>query len=259
MSFFAIRKSRFDGVYAFTAKEQAASMQAVAKGCSCRFFNDDEQEAALKWANVSAVSDCTALLSMAAAMPASAPESSAEPNLKASPLSNLLSAALGKKSSGPEVAAVAPAASQEEPIKSVSQSTTPSEPVQNPAICPPSAPKSEPAPVIAPQPPTVESGMRYKCTNPNCGAESEEQARFCIECGSPMAEVVPVVEKPVETPIGRGWVCSAGHANSDEYKFCMECGEKRVEVAAAEVPQPTVETAPGSAVAPIAEDRKSVV
>lgn len=231
MSFFAIRKSRFDGVYSFTTKEQAASMQAVAKGCSCRFFNDDEQEAALKWAGVSEVSEYTMLLNASAAL-----EPSPEPYKKSSALSNLLSAALSKKSSTSEGTSATPK-QQKENIKKSLLSTPTGEPA--PATSIPAAPKATTPHTVAPkvieQLPPADTNKRYRCTNKNCGAESDEKVRFCAECGSPMAEIVPVTEAPVPVesaqpagmPTSSSWVCSSGHTNPIEYRFCMECGEEK--------------------------------
>lgn len=216
MSFLAIRKSPLEGVYSFTTKEEATAMQAVAKGCSCRFFNDDEQEIALKWANVTSISDSSVLIN-SAPISGGAPEPSKAPSY-----SNLLSAALSQKRE-PKV---------DDSVGSIELKSE----------MPNATPVSSPA-------------AKYVCTG--CGAETEEFARFCIECGSAMKEVLPEeheppVSKPIAVPIPDptetlpvpiDWTCSSGHVNPLSAAFCMECGEKKV-AAGTEVPQPSVEPSP---------------
>lgn len=232
MSFLAIRKSPLEGVYSFGTKEEASAMQAVTKGCSCRFFNDDEQEAALKWANVTSISDSSALINAASTVN-TAPEPAKYPSY-----SSLLSAAVSQKRPLKEDASPTVSAT-ETPIST-----------------------SNPAPV-----PKVEAKPRYICTG--CGAEFEEFAKFCVECGSPLKEVlpeppvvspinVPVPDPTLSEPISIEWTCSAGHSNPMSAAFCMECGEKKP-VAAAEVPQPAASpvSAPVSIEpAPVVEEKK---
>ena len=51
-----------------------------------------------------------------------------------------------------------------------------------------------------------------RCINPNCGAELDDNAKFCMECGT---------KQPQE------YVCPACGAKYDQpSKFCMACGAK---------------------------------
>jgi len=74
--------------------------------------------------------------------------------------------------------------------------------------------------------------MTKECSN--CGAQMEENIKFCMECGSKMEpEVLKCPNCSVELPEGT--------------KFCMECGEK---VGAIPKPKPKIEAAPKEVICP---------
>lgn len=68
----------------------------------------------------------------------------------------------------------------------------------------------------------------------NCGAQMEENIKFCMECGSKMEpEELKCPNCSIKLPEGT--------------KFCMECGAK---VETAPEPKPKIETAPKEVICP---------
>ncbi len=90
-----------------------------------------------------------------------------------------------------------------------------------------------------------------------CGAEAEEDYKFCLACGTPLAQEKTVAEEPAPAPLEAKTsfiVCPAcGEKSEPCFKFCMQCGA-RLDAPAPE-PEKAGETIPVIPSAEAAEEQ----
>jgi hypothetical protein len=85
-------------------------------------------------------------------------------------------------------------------------------------------------------------GSTVRC--PACGADNDDEARFCHRCGSPLAAPQPVYA-PQPTVSGGAACGNCGAANPPGMRFCQQCGTPLPSGAPAPAPVAAVQAPPG--------------
>lgn len=83
------------------------------------------------------------------------------------------------------------------------------------------APELPEPPEALPAPVPLEPPRMHPDFTAGCGHAAVEGAKFCPECGQPVAEPEP-----------RDWVCGQQHQCAAAYRFCPQCGDVRPDVRA---------------------------